>query len=127
MPSSSGTRRCTSMAVTQVDQAVPVAGIADDIAERLRYPGALDDRQRSRCSMDDGTRVVFPRLPRAALDDPGADEGRHPVRPEVTLGECAALAMWMTWKCALLRLPYGGAKGGVGAIRAGLSSRESSG
>src|SRR5207302_3705296 len=32
---------------------------------------------------------------------------------EVTLGECAALAMWMTWKCALLRLPYGGAKGGV--------------
>jgi glutamate dehydrogenase (NAD(P)+) len=31
----------------------------------------------------------------------------------VDLGECAALAMWMTWKCALLRLPYGGAKGGV--------------
>ena len=31
----------------------------------------------------------------------------------VNLGECAALAMWMTWKCALLRLPYGGAKGGV--------------
>ena len=31
----------------------------------------------------------------------------------VTLGECAALAMWMTWKCALLGLPYGGAKGGV--------------
>ena len=33
--------------------------------------------------------------------------------PTVSLGECAALAMWMTWKCALLRLPYGGAKGGV--------------
>src|SRR4026209_2476751 len=33
--------------------------------------------------------------------------------PEVSLGECAALAMWMTWKCSLLRLPYGGAKGGV--------------
>jgi glutamate dehydrogenase (NAD(P)+) len=31
----------------------------------------------------------------------------------VSLGECAALAAWMTWKCALLRLPYGGAKGGV--------------
>jgi glutamate dehydrogenase (NAD(P)+) len=31
----------------------------------------------------------------------------------VNLGECAALAMWMTWKCALLELPYGGAKGGV--------------
>src|SRR5262249_12505142 len=33
--------------------------------------------------------------------------------PHVTLGECAALAVWMTWKCSLLRLPYGGAKGGV--------------
>jgi glutamate dehydrogenase (NAD(P)+) len=29
------------------------------------------------------------------------------------LGETSALAMWMTWKCALMRLPYGGAKGGV--------------
>jgi glutamate dehydrogenase (NAD(P)+) len=33
--------------------------------------------------------------------------------PGVSLGECAALAMWMTWKCALLGLPFGGAKGGV--------------
>ena len=33
--------------------------------------------------------------------------------PRSSLGECAALAVWMTWKCALLRLPYGGAKGGV--------------
>jgi glutamate dehydrogenase (NAD(P)+) len=33
--------------------------------------------------------------------------------PDVTLGEVAALAMWMSWKCALTGLPYGGAKGGV--------------
>lgn len=33
--------------------------------------------------------------------------------PGVSLGECAALAMWMTFKCALLGLPFGGAKGGV--------------
>ena len=32
---------------------------------------------------------------------------------DLALGESAALAMWMTWKCALLSLPYGGAKGGV--------------
>jgi glutamate dehydrogenase (NAD(P)+) len=31
----------------------------------------------------------------------------------VSLGEVSALAMWMTWKCALMNLPYGGAKGGV--------------
>jgi glutamate dehydrogenase (NAD(P)+) len=42
----------------------------------------------------------------------------------VTLGECAALAMWMTWKCALLRLPYGGAKGGVRCEPRNLSRGE---
>jgi glutamate dehydrogenase (NAD(P)+) len=42
----------------------------------------------------------------------------------VTLGECAALAMWMTWKCALLRLPYGGAKGGVRCNPRNLSQGE---
>ena len=42
----------------------------------------------------------------------------------VDLGECAALAMWMTWKCALLRLPYGGAKGGVRCNPRALSQAE---
>jgi glutamate dehydrogenase (NAD(P)+) len=42
----------------------------------------------------------------------------------VTLGECAALAMWMTWKCTLLRLPYGGAKGGVRCNPRNLSRTE---
>ena len=43
----------------------------------------------------------------------GPTKGGIRYDPEVSLGECAALAVWMTWKCALLRLPYGGAKGGV--------------
>ncbi|MBA2348615.1 MAG: Glu/Leu/Phe/Val dehydrogenase [Solirubrobacterales bacterium] len=43
----------------------------------------------------------------------GPTKGGMRYAPEVSLGECAALAMWMTWKCALLGLPYGGAKGGV--------------
>jgi glutamate dehydrogenase (NAD(P)+) len=43
----------------------------------------------------------------------GPTKGGIRYAPGVSLGECAALAMWMTWKCALLRLPYGGAKGGV--------------
>src|SRR6185437_10760930 len=42
----------------------------------------------------------------------------------VSLGECAALSMWMTWKCALLRLPYGGAKGGIRCDPRALSLRE---
>jgi glutamate dehydrogenase (NAD(P)+) len=43
----------------------------------------------------------------------GPTKGGMRYAPLVSMGECAALAMWMTWKCALLELPYGGAKGGV--------------
>ena len=42
----------------------------------------------------------------------------------VTLDEIRALAMWMTWKCALMNLPYGGAKGGVVVDPKALSPRE---
>jgi glutamate dehydrogenase (NAD(P)+) len=100
------------MAVAQFDQAVEVAEIPDDIAERLRYP------ERSTIvsipvRLDDGRRVVFPgyRVQHSSITGPTKGGIRYD--PGVTLGECAALAMWMTWKCSLLRLPYGGAKGGV--------------
>jgi glutamate dehydrogenase (NAD(P)+) len=43
----------------------------------------------------------------------GPTKGGFRYAPGVSLSECAALAMWMTWKCALLGLPFGGAKGGV--------------
>ncbi|HTW11281.1 MAG TPA: Glu/Leu/Phe/Val dehydrogenase [Solirubrobacteraceae bacterium] len=43
----------------------------------------------------------------------GPTKGGLRFAPDLSLGECAALAMWMTWKCSLLGLPYGGAKGGV--------------
>jgi glutamate dehydrogenase (NAD(P)+) len=43
----------------------------------------------------------------------GPTKGGVRFHPDVTLGETAALAMWMSWKCALAGLPYGGAKGGV--------------
>jgi glutamate dehydrogenase (NAD(P)+) len=100
------------MAVAQFDSAVPIAGIPDDIAERMRYP------ERSiivsvPVRMDDGKRVVYPgyRVQHSSILGPTKGGIRYDT--EVNLGECAALAMWMTWKCALLRLPYGGAKGGV--------------
>jgi glutamate dehydrogenase (NAD(P)+) len=43
----------------------------------------------------------------------GPTKGGIRYAPDVNLGEVSALAMWMTWKCALMHLPYGGAKGGV--------------
>jgi glutamate dehydrogenase (NAD(P)+) len=111
------------MAVAQFDQAVPHAGIPDDIAERLRFP------ERSiivsvPVRMDVGRRVVFPGYRVQHSSIVGPTKGGIRYDPEVTLGECAALAMWMTWKCALLRLPYGGAKGGVRCDPRALSGGE---
>jgi glutamate dehydrogenase (NAD(P)+) len=54
----------------------------------------------------------------------GPTKGGIRYHPEVTLGEVAGLAMWMSWKCALAGLPYGGAKGGVNCNPHQLSRRE---
>jgi glutamate dehydrogenase (NAD(P)+) len=54
----------------------------------------------------------------------GPTKGGTRFHPRVTLGEVAALAMWMSWKCALAGLPYGGAKGGVTVDTSDLSIRE---
>src|SRR6187401_946394 len=99
-------------AIAQFDQAVPYAEVDPGIAERLRHP------ERSiivSCpiKLDDGSRVVFPGYRVQHSSVLGPTKGGVRYEPEVSLGECAALAVWMTWKCALLRLPYGGAKGGV--------------
>jgi glutamate dehydrogenase (NAD(P)+) len=63
--------------------------------------------------MDDGTYRSFPAYRVQHSSVLGPTKGGIRYDDAVDLGECAALAMWMTWKCALLRLPYGGAKGGV--------------
>jgi glutamate dehydrogenase (NAD(P)+) len=54
----------------------------------------------------------------------GPTKGGIRYAPGVSMGECAALAMWMTWKCSLLGLPYGGAKGGVRCDTNELSDNE---
>jgi glutamate dehydrogenase (NAD(P)+) len=111
------------MAVAQFDQATQIADIPEEVAERLRYP------ERSiivsvPVRMDDGRRVVYPgyRVQHSSILGPTKGGIRYDT--EVSLGECAALAMWMTWKCALLRLPYGGAKGGVRCEPRELSQTE---
>ena len=54
----------------------------------------------------------------------GPTKGGLRYHPDVALGEVAALAMWMSWKCALTGLPYGGAKGGIACDPGKLSSGE---
>lgn len=54
----------------------------------------------------------------------GPTKGGTRFASSLTMGEVAALAIWMSWKCALAGLPYGGAKGGVAVDRSSLSVRE---
>ena len=78
--------------------------------------------------MDDGSVERLHRLAGHAQRRPRPVEGRHPLPPGVTLDEVKALAMWMTWKCALMNLPFGGAKGGVDLRpEAALAAASSSG
>src|SRR5215475_7897145 len=74
--------------------------------------------------MDDGDWAVFPGYRVLHSSVLGPTKGGIRYDPHATLRECAALAMWMTWKCALLRLPYGGAKGGVRCNPRAMSSDE---
>ena len=82
------------------------------VVERLSYPerALMTSVPLHR---DDGHMEVFAGYRVQHSTVLGPTKGGIRYDPEVTLGECAALAMWMTWKCALLRLPYGGAKGGI--------------
>lgn len=74
--------------------------------------------------MDDGHIRIFTGFRVHHNMTKGPTKGGLRYHPSVTLDECRALAMWMTWKCALMNLPYGGAKGGVIVDPATLSPRE---
>ena len=64
-------------------------------------------------SMDDGHTEVFKGYRVTHNVARGPSKGGIRYHPDVTVDEVKALAMWMTWKCALMGIPFGGAKGGV--------------
>jgi glutamate dehydrogenase (NAD(P)+) len=112
-----------AQAITQLEHALELAEVPDFVANRLRYPEravmlSLPVR------MDDGSYRTFPAYRVQHSSVLGPTKGGVRYDEGVNLGECAALAMWMTWKCALLRLPYGGAKGGVRCDPRALSRDE---
>jgi len=111
------------MARAQYEQSLPYAEISADVAERLAFPEralivAVPLRR------DDGSIRVYAGYRVQHSSVLGPTKGGIRYDAEVSLGECAALATWMTWKCALLKLPYGGAKGGIRVDPTSLSRRE---
>ncbi len=112
------------------DMAVNQFGV---IADHLAIP--IDERDRLlmpkraitiSCPIhrDDGTTAVFEGYRVQHHLTLGPTKGGTRFAASVDLGEVAALAIWMSWKCALVGLPYGGAKGGIGVDPASLSKRE---
>ena len=105
----------------------------DLVADYLQMP--LDDRDRMKypkrsltvaipIHRDDGRTAVFTGYRVQHHLTLGPTKGGTRYHPDVSLGEVAALAMWMSWKCALCGLPYGGAKGGVSCDPGQLSALE---
>jgi glutamate dehydrogenase (NAD(P)+) len=97
---------------TQLESALALAQVSDLVSTRLRHPERAVILTLP-VQMDDGSFASFPAYRVQHSSVLGPTKGGVRYDEAVDLGECAALAMWMTWKCALLRLPYGGAKGGV--------------
>ncbi len=112
------------LAQQQFLKAAQIMGLDENIRERLLFPQrthivTLPFRRDEYHLVENvfGYRVQH-------LLTMGPTKGGIRYHEDVNLGEVSALAMWMTWKCALINLPFGGAKGGVRIDPTGLSRRE---
>jgi glutamate dehydrogenase (NADP+) len=96
----------------RLDEALKHVKLSDDAIARLRAPKA-NLQVSIPLRRDDGSLEIFQGY-RVRYDDTrGPTKGGVRYHPGVTLGEVQSLAFWMTFKCAVLDLPYGGAKGGI--------------
>jgi glutamate dehydrogenase (NAD(P)+) len=110
-------------ALAQLDMVAGRVGLDAGIHERLRHPRrALVVSIPIR--MDSGKTEVFTGYRVHHNSVLGPTKGGLRYAPDVNLGEVTALAMLMSWKCALMQLPYGGAKGGVRCTPRDLSRTE---
>src|SRR5689334_8685169 len=110
-------------ALDQLDRVAKRLDLDPDLHERLRYPRrALVVSVPVR--MDDGRTEVFLGYRVHHSTALGPTKGGVRYAPDVSLGEVTALAMLMSWKSALMGLPYGGAKGGVRCDPHALSPKE---
>ena len=107
----------------RVARALEHLEMSDDAIERLRLPNS-SLKVSIPVRMDDGSLRTFPGY-RVRYDDTrGPTKGGIRFHPRVSVDEVTTLALWMTLKCAVLDLPFGGAKGGVTVDARSLSPAE---
>ncbi|MEM3066303.1 MAG: Glu/Leu/Phe/Val dehydrogenase [Nitrososphaerota archaeon] len=112
-----------SYVMRQFEEATQTLGLSQDICDVLRRP------ERSvtvslPCRMDDGKLKVFTGYRVQYSSARGPYKGGIRYHPDVTLEEVTALAMLMTWKCAIMDIPFGGAKGGIRCDPKSMSQAE---
>jgi glutamate dehydrogenase (NADP+) len=96
----------------RLEKALRYVTIPDDAIERLKYPKASLTVSIP-VRMDDGSLKVFQGYRVRYDDSRGPTKGGVRFHPNVSLDEVQSLAFWMTFKCAALNIPFGGAKGGI--------------
>lgn len=91
--------------------------------EKLKHPDRVL-KTKLKIKLDNGREVALPAYRAQHSNARGPYKGGVRFHPQVTAEEVTALATWMTWKCAVIGLPYGGAKGGVAVDGLALSATE---
>ena len=100
------------MAQSQLDDVARLIGLNESMHGFLREPKRILEVSVP-VRMDTGPTKIFKGFRVQHNMSRGPTKGGIRFHPDVTLDEVKALAMWMTWKCALVNIPFGGAKGGV--------------
>ena len=111
------------MAAEQFDQVADFLDLSADLRERCKWPKRFITVTVP-IRRDDGSTVIFFGHRVQHHLTPGPTKGGLRYHPSVDLGEITALAMWMTWKCALMDLPFGGGKGGIACDPRSMSPGE---
>jgi glutamate dehydrogenase/leucine dehydrogenase len=106
------TENAYELALENFDTAADALGLDNDTREMIKYPERVLTVTVP-VRMDDGHihRFEAYRVQHSSVRGPGKGGIRY--HPQVTLDEVKALATWMTWKCAVVNIPFGGAKGGI--------------
>ena len=117
------TQNVWQMAQAQLDDVAALIGLDASVHAYLRVPKRVLTVSVP-CEMDDRTLRVFEGYRVQHNMSRGPAKGGIRFHPDVSLDEVKALAMWMTWKCSLVNIPFGGAKGGVICDPKAMSLRE---
>jgi len=123
MPLAITTENAHELALQNFDTAADAMGLDNDVRTMIKYPERVLTVSVP-VRLDDGHihRFEAYRVQHSSVRGPAKGGIRY--HPQVTLDEVKALATWMTWKCAVVNIPFGGAKGGVTCDPKHLSQHE---